>query len=258
MTCGRLDAQITVPVGGWSISVAITGAPGSPFVVTIPAGTYWSGSTLLSELQTQLDAASGADGPWSVTVNLSDEVGTGLINIKNDTHTFTITWTSTDLRDVLGFTATLTPAALSFSGTRHLRGVWLPDCVIDSEYGAEAGYTETDRSTLLSNGGDISVTAYGVERVRMGTTRWSMVTRPKARVSGETTVGASYEAWLLDTHSGRRSYFGTSPQVRVYHDSGGAVVATVRFLWDGSTRLVRSVPDWIYLWSIELPLAYGV
>ena len=240
------------------MSVAITGIVGSPFTVTLAAGTYWCGSTLLSSLQTALDAASGSDGAWTVTASLTDTTGTGLVTIAHASETFTITWTSTDLRDVLGFTGTLTPAALTFTGTKHLRGVWLPDCPIDSEYGAEVGHTETDRTTLIGNGGDISVTAYAVTRKKMAPTRWAVVTRPKARVSGETTTGASYEQWLLDTHSGLRSYFGTAPQVRVYHDAAGSVVGTYRFAWDGSTQMTRADAAWIYLWAITLPEAYEV
>lgn len=259
MSAGMLQARITVPVGGWVMIVAITAVVGSPFTVTIPAGNYYP-SELLVELQTQLDAATVADGAWSVVADLSDTTGTGLVNIKNNIQTFTIVWTSTDLRDVLGFTATLTPAAITFFGTKHLRGAFLPDCPIDSEYGGEAGHTETDRSSLVSGGGVTTVTAYGVDRVAMSPTRWSHVTRAKARTSGESPAGygGSYETWLLDTHSGRYSYFGTSPPVRVYHDAGGSVVGTYRLIWNGSTANRRSESTWIGLWPIDLPPGYVI
>lgn len=257
MSAGRLDAQITVPSGGWAVAVTIT-AIGGPFTCTIAAGTYFVGTTLLAALQTALDGASGGDGAFTVSASLTDTTGTGLVTIAHATQTITMTWTSTDLRDILGFTGTLTPAALTFTGTKHLRGLWLPDSPVDSEYGGEVGHTETDRTTTVTPTGDVSVTAFGSSRVRMGRTAWSHITRPKARTGAEATTGASYETWLLDTHSGRYSYFATAPQIRVYHDSGGAIVGTYRFIWDGSTQMQRADATWVYLWAITLPPAYEV
>ena len=258
MSAGRIEAQVTFATNQ-VMSVVITAIAGSPFTVTLVAGTYWPGTTLLSSLQTQLDAATGLDGAFTVSASLTDTTGTGIVTIAHATQTVTITWTTaTELRDTLGFTGTLTPAALTFTGTKHLRGLWLPDSPIDSEYGGEVGHTETDRTTTVTPTGDIVATAFGSSRVRMGRTSWSHITRPKARTSAETTTGASYETWMLDTHSGRYSYFATAPQVRVYHDSGGAVVGTYRFIWDGSTQMQRADATWIYLWMITLPPAYEV
>ena len=258
MSAGRIEAQVTFTTNQ-VMSVVITAIAGSPFTVTLVAGAYWPGTTLLSSLQTQLDAATGIDGAFTVSANLTDTTGTGFVTIAHATQTITITWTTaTELRDTLGFTGTLTPAALTFTGTAHLRGTWLPDSPIDSEYGAASAPVETDRTTLVGNGGDISVTAYGVDRTPMSATRWSHITKPKALVAYETTSHASFDAWLRDTHGGTLSYFSPSPQVRVYHDSGGSLIGTYRLIWDGTFPGRRADSTWLYLWDIPMPPGYEV
>ena len=118
MARGRVEARITVPTGGWSVSLTIT-AIGGPYTVTIPAGNIFP-TDLLSSFQTQLDAATGGDGAFTVSASWG-ESGTGFVTIAHATQTFTLTWTSTDLRDVLGFAGTLTPAARTLTGPFHAR-----------------------------------------------------------------------------------------------------------------------------------------
>lgn len=257
MTAGMLAAKITVPVGGHAVSVDITGIAGTPFVATVAAGAY-SPAEYLAAWQTALNAVDATDGAFTVSASLADMTGTGLVTIAHATQTFTITWTNTHPRDILGFTGTLTPAALTFTGTAHLQGVWLPDCPIDSVYGAASAPPETDRTTLVTQSGDVAVTAYGLERVPISPTRWSHITRPKALRAAETTAHASFEAWLRDTHAGTLSYFGTAPQVLVYHDAGGSLVGTYRLVWDGLYPGTRADATWIYLWSISMPAGYEV
>ena len=58
MARGRVEARITIPTGGWSVSVTITAI--GTFAVTIAAGNYFP-TDLLTTFKTQLDAATGAD-----------------------------------------------------------------------------------------------------------------------------------------------------------------------------------------------------
>ena len=62
--CGRLEATITV-ASVMAQSLTIT-AIGGPYTVNIAAGDYTI-SALLTALQTGLNAASGADGTFTVT-----------------------------------------------------------------------------------------------------------------------------------------------------------------------------------------------
>ncbi len=84
-TNGKLEAQITVPTGGWQI--ACTDDVGGPTTVTMPAGTYYHSSVgNLSEdfadaLATAINAAMGAT--WTVTV-AAGEAGTGKYRIGSD------------------------------------------------------------------------------------------------------------------------------------------------------------------------------
>ena len=69
MARGRVEARITVPTGGWSVSLTIT-AIGGPYTVTVAAGNYFP-TDLLSTFQTQLDAATGGDGAFTVSATCS-------------------------------------------------------------------------------------------------------------------------------------------------------------------------------------------
>ena len=89
MANGKLEARITFTTAQ-VMTVAITAIGGSPFTVTVAAGSYFP-TALLTELQTQLDAASGADGAFTVSASIG-ESGTGLVTISHTVETITITW----------------------------------------------------------------------------------------------------------------------------------------------------------------------
>lgn len=252
MANGRLEAQITF-VTNQVMSVAITAIGGSPFTVTVVAGTYFP-TALLAYLQTQLDAASGADGAFTVSAGWG-ESGAGLVTIAHATQTITITWTSaTDLRDVLGFTGTLTPAALTFTGTLHAKGVWLPTYAIDAPRGTDPGHTETDRSEMTAPDGSVSSLVYGTaQRTRLAEVKWPIVERRKMLVTGETTVGESFEQWWLDTHSGLRTYFSTSPQVNLYWSADAATKHTFYLTGRTTTEMSRAGDgNWIGIWVLSI------
>lgn len=258
MANGKLEARITFTTAQ-VMTVAITAIGGSPFTVTVAAGSYFP-TALLTELKTQLDAASGADGTFTVSGSIG-ESGTGLVTISHTVETFTITWTtSTELRDVLGFTGTLTPAALTFTGTKHMRGVWLPTYAINAPRGSNAGHYETNRSELVAPDGTVSAMVYGTgQRRRVIGIEWAVVTHARALVTGETTAGESFEQWWLDTHSGLYVYFPPAPQVRVYWNADAtwtgaeSVGITIYLTGRTATDLVRGGSgNWIGIWTVTL------
>jgi hypothetical protein len=251
MTRGRIDAQITVPTGGWAASVAITGIAGSPFTVTIPAGAYYP-VDLLSTWQTQLDAADGTDGAFTVSASWG-EAGTGFVTIAHATQTITVTWTSTSLRDVLGFTGTLTPAALTFTGTEACEAVWLPNCEGAFYYGnGDEGHTETDRGSTESPHGDVKGLVYNTRQV-LPSAIWSHVPKAFARAAAETTTNASYERWWRNTQGGELSYFEACAPVRLVWDAASpSTYKTYRCASAMGTEMPRSVDEWDGLFRIEL------
>jgi len=250
MSHGRAEAQITVPSGGWAVSVAITAVGGSPFTVTMPAGTYYP-TDFLSSWQTQLDAATGADGAFTVSGSFG-ESGTGLVTIAHATQTITVTWTSTAIRDVLGFTGTLTPAALTFTGTPNMRWRWLPGAEAPFAYGnSDEGHTETDMGITESPRGDVKALVYNTRQV-LPFARWSHVLVANARIQAETTVGASFEQWWRWTQGGELTYFEPLSPVRLYWDASVASYKTYRITGQRGTEMPRVVEEWNGLYTINL------
>lgn len=250
MTCGRLEAQLTLS-SAVDLTLTIT-AIGGPYTVTIAAASYFP-TTLLSTIQTQLDAASGADGAFTVSMSKTDGTGTGLVTIAHATQTFTLAIPAA-FRSLLGFAADLTPAALTFTGTTCLRGVWLPDCPFDSTYGNELGHAELDRSTTITPTGAMTGLVYQSRR-RHPEFRWAHVTRARAREAAETTTGQSFEAWFLDTHGGRyTTYYVACPQVKVYSDSTNDTAIGSFYLNAPSvdTSMEKIAAPWHGLWSVAI------
>jgi hypothetical protein len=188
-----------------------------------------------------------------VSMSKTDGSGSGLVTIAHATQTFTLSFTTTAFRSLLGFAASLSPAALTFTGTAAMRGVWLPDCPIDSAYGREGGHTEIDRSVSISPTGD----AYGLvysSRTFHPSFTWTHVGRARAREAAETVTAQSFESWFLDTHGGRISYFAASPQVRIYDDSDNETYAGDFYLTSplDTTAMEKAAAPWHGLWSISV------
>lgn len=251
MTRGRLEAQITIPTGGWDGSLTVT-AIGGPTTFTVAAGTYYP-TDLLTTLKTTLDAVFGGDGAFTVTGSFG-EAGTGFVTISHATQTFEINWTDLELQDVLGFNGfgDLTPAALSFVADSQCRGVWLPNAEIASAYGnADEGHTETDESSTVSPRGDVKTLSYSTRQV-LPWCRWSHVLKAYARISAETTTGASFEQWWRYTQGGELSYFEVGSAVRLYWDASTSTYKTYRIPGRRGTEMPRVVDGWDGLYAIEL------
>lgn len=249
MTRGRLEAQITVPTGGWAGSLTVT-AIGGPTTFTVPAGTYYP-TDFLSQLKTTLDAVFGGDGTFTCSGSFG-EAGTGLVTISHTVETFTISWTATNMRDALGFAGNLTPAATSFAGTKNAQGVWLPNAEIASYYGnGDEGHTETDAGSTESPRGDVKTLVYNTRQV-LPSVRWSHVQKANARIAAETTVGASFEQWWRYTQGGELSYFEPSAPIRLYWDAATSTYKTYRVPTRSGTQMERVAPEWDGLYAIDL------
>ena len=102
-TCGKLEARISIPSGGWAF--AITDDVVSSQTVTIPNETFYHSSedSLANDLAASIAAYINAvaSDTWTVTIS-AGEGGTGKYTISADGATCEITWTDTELRDLLG------------------------------------------------------------------------------------------------------------------------------------------------------------
>lgn len=243
---GRLEAQITVPTGGWDLELD-NGTTSE--TVTIAAGTYYPTDFLIT-LDGELENAHGES--YTVTGSFG-EAGTGLVTIANtEPVNISITWTDTPMRDLLGFTGNVSGSA-SHTGTRNMRGVWLPDCSMAAKYGPnDAGHTESDMGQTISPRGDVQTMIY-TTRVRNPSVLWSHVTRARARIQGETTVGSSFEQWFRYTQLGELSYFEPGAPVRLIWDADvSATYTTYRLVSKTSTEMERAVAEWCGLFPIEI------
>jgi hypothetical protein len=150
---GRIEARIAVPTGGAAVSCA-TSTQSSAATATVAAGNYFytaagGVSSITSALQTALTtAAPPSSGSWSVALSTT----TGLVTISCTQPAY-VQFTSTDLRDLLGFaydfdypqTAAQTSAALGITAAE-----W------------EAGYLCNESSGNLSAAfGGVTLTASG-------------------------------------------------------------------------------------------------
>lgn len=101
MANARLEAEITVPTG---TTVSASNSGGGPTSVTVTPGSVFI-TDLCSALGTALTAQrSPTVGAWTVSVSPTD--GTIVVSCDNSTTaipSFSLDWTSTDLRDLLGF-----------------------------------------------------------------------------------------------------------------------------------------------------------
>ena len=92
-------SDFVVPPGGWTVTVS---EPlGATVAITLPAGAY--PGTLLKALERKLNENPSLAQPYSVTV---DDV-TGKVKLHADPDAVSYTWTSTGLRDALGFVGNL-------------------------------------------------------------------------------------------------------------------------------------------------------
>ena len=240
---GRFEAQIVVPVGGWA--VAATNGLGGPSTVTVAAGSYYL-SDLMLEFQTQLNA-SRPNG-WTVTGSFG-EAGTGKVTIDDATHyNMSITWTSTDLRDVLGFSGNIVAASSAQTGAAHARGLWIPATPKVTPYGDLVFDRFTDlRQTVGPNGG--VNTMQGTSFNGLDEISWPMVSN--ARAVGTTTVGSFQYFWAL-LMTGLYSYVTAGSAVTYYWDADSGSNSIVYLVMAADSKLSQVVQGWTGLYPVRL------
>jgi len=184
-----LAKQITVPAG---TTISVTNNGGGPSTVTITAGEYTL-VTLCAMIQTNLTAQRAPSaGAWSVSLSLT----TGQIAIAMSSGTFSITWTSTDLRDLLGFTANIVTQTSS-TGPSQAKGIWIPDCTLVADVDLKRAPLATGRRVSIAPNGRTSSAAGTPSYLHKGLL-WSHVVHNRVWRGEETLANASYETFIKD------------------------------------------------------------
>jgi hypothetical protein len=255
MYSGYLLSQFTVP-SGQTIQATTNG--GGPTVVNITAGTYASLEDFRGQLAADLNAQRPVTaGAWTVTLSLGAS-GTGQITIAVSSGTFSITWTSTNLRDLLGFTTS--PAAVaSATGARHAKGVWIPDSPIFTVAHYLSAPTDTDWRGVATPTGRLFGNV-GNTRYRHPGAKWQSCPARKVWRNSESTIGESLEQFLLDSQWAQgHTWFSSSRKVIVIaHDDnelGNGIVAGWYLNIGGKmTEIAKRRDDtWDGYWSVTFP-----
>lgn len=195
MALSKLEMMITVPAGGWSISV--TEVPAATASVTVAAADYFLTSTtaLLTTLQTALNADGTLAGTYAVSLDDGSDSSTGKVTISaTGVTTFAITWTSTALRDALGFTGT-TAAALTTTGSSASPHVFLPPvkAMPGMHPDGSSGNPISDTTVVKAPSGPSKALHYGF--TYEGALGFGMVIGNKARTQFEVVVNESFETF---------------------------------------------------------------
>jgi hypothetical protein len=160
----KLEATITVPVGGWTIS--ITEDPAKSATVTVPAGDYKLTGTggLLAVLVAALTADGTLDGTYAGSCSDdSDTASTGKITISvTGVTTYSVTACAAGLQAALGFSSWGTPSA-SKTGQLSSPYIFLPGCRREPGLcpDGDIGMPVTDGTFTIAPSGATRVLCYG-------------------------------------------------------------------------------------------------
>jgi len=249
---GKVEGMITIPTGGVQ-ALTCTDASGGPTAITIDAGTYyWSTADsdtedFLAQLSEDINAAMTET--WTLTLS-ADESGTGKLTIGCTGATCTITWQDTNVRDLCGFAGN-SSGATSYTGTKHVKALWLPDGPPRSAYGlSDAGADEMDQTTTESSAGHVMTLGY--QRRTAQWIEWQGISRAKTRISGESTTGESWQQFVRDVIYAEATYC-PGRCLRVYPDAGTDATSTEYRVSGAIPEPEPLIDGWIEQWRIRIP-----
>jgi len=176
----------------------------------------------------------------------------GKYTISNNGGTNDATFTDTELRDLLGFTADYTGSTAK-TGTAQAQGLWLASAGWQSlNDGLSGGYVTDQQVVTNSSGHTYGVTGRKYRKLRV---LWPYEQRFKCWTENETTVNGSFETFLKDCIWAGKEWADSTGPIR-WHPSASvdATYGTYHALglsnWE-PTELVQHYAGG--RWSIELP-----
>jgi hypothetical protein len=258
---GKIESLITVPTGGWDMTVNEQIA-GSVTVTIADAGdTYYLSTAddeaegLLATIKTELDADATLNGTYTVTMSAT----TGVVTISVSGATFqnggAFTWPDTDFRDLLGFAGgEATGGVTTASGTNASQAVWIPDCPVEGPFGvetAEVGWREYDAASTQSPAGDVVSTVYNSRQATNLT--WQTVIAARARTAAESTGNQAYETFYHNCIFGSLGWASPGGPVRWHVDRTSGTSTVYKIPVQQRTSMSRRFPDYSGLYAVEVP-----
>ena len=256
---GRWESRIVIPNGDYSFE--LTDGSGGPYTVTLSAdATYYHSSagndsvSLPAKLKALMDAASGQTYTVSVAATAS---ASGAYTIAVDSGTFSIAWTDTALRDLLGYTANISSQA-SATGSAQAQALWLPQTPAFPTYGIlSAGRVVSAAAISLSEDG----TYYGFHGSKHRRNEIAFAGIPIARAikANESVANTSFESFYLDCIRGEKEWANPGRAIRWYADaSDDATYIAYNVINAESPELQRMDPNYDGLWNVRLDVAEAV
>lgn len=246
---GYMLGRFTVPA---SQTLIATNNGGGPTTVNITAGNYF-----LEQFCTHLQAVLNAQRPgsggatWTVSISLI----TGRITISMSAGTFTITWPSTNVRDLLGYTGSLTGVTSSTS-TDAARGIFVPDAVFAIDGDPRTAPRTTDHRAQRTPQG-VVYGMVGNSYRRHRNARWAHVER--SRTWNTDTTIPNWERFIEDVQLGQgHSWFTPSSRVVLVDHTGallGSEVADMSWQMVGidNVETIAAREGWTGAWRIQIP-----
>lgn len=255
---GFLEARLTLS-SALTFQVLDNTMGGTPATATVPAGNYYP-TQLVAEMEAQANAVSG--GSWDFDVMLDASIYStaerGRVRIGSSDDPWSITWTSTTLRDAVGFSANISGATVEQDGPKRPRGLWLPGIEHRfSRYGhlgstAEKGDLITDYRATVGPTGTVHA-IYSTQHRRHRGIRWDGVPSNRAKQHHEAVVNESFEAFALDCMTNRFALIPVNPYVKLYWTTTTGPTTVGRLLWPAVFELQTLITGWSGRYVVSLP-----
>lgn len=254
VTNGRLEAQVTVPTGGWDLQC--TDAGGGPTTVTLPAGNYYIGGEradngLVKSLEYEINIVMGA--AWTVDID-DGEGGTGLVTIGCSGATCTVSWTDTDLANLLQLDNPLS-GSTSYTASKQCGAIWLPDCpwtAPNAFDGLWDGFHVSDKQEAVTASGHYYAVS-GQRRTELSLS-WSAISRTKTLVSSAANTNKSFETFWIDYIVGEGIGASVGGPIRFYPSADSATFfGPYSVMGLQEFRPPQRRQDYIGRWDISLP-----
>lgn len=253
----KAEGAIVVPTGGWAMS--LTDALGGPTTVTLPAATYYHSSadstgtytSLEDALTTLTNAAMGRTWTWNINTS---SPGTGMYDVvASGGGNISITWTDTELRDLLGWTGNLS-GSIGYTAPEGAEALWRSDYYYQCESGADGfeGWPETDKQDAENAAGYL----YSVTGQTKYVNRFRFPMEPRANVitAAESTTNASFQTFVQQAIHGTAPWGQSGGPIRIYPDVDDDATYTDYYVpgfqaW----KPFKIREEWEGYWSCEFP-----
>lgn len=250
MALCKLEGEIIIST---ATVLATMNDGGGADTITIPAGRYFlntvgSGGatrTLLAEIAFQMETAMGA-GSSSVTVDDNSDTSVGKVTISRSS-AFSVTWSSTSLRDALGFTGNLGSASSHLS-TNHAKYLFLPNCGRSGVLGPDASDGAIEADYTLSIGTDGTAYALSYSKRYRDSLEFRTLKGSKTWTAMDVTTNEAYQQFYEDVislglrvryHADRSS--DATFRTWVVEDGGSFAPVAVREEWTESTESLWAI-----------------